>query len=110
MTGRVPLADDGAAIAKRLAEIQAERMQAIAGCGCPPADMLGGITHRPNCPFGPQPVMPSQMELAREAMQRARARARVGPQPRLCLPAPKTAAEHYAEGVAAKYARHRVLS
>lgn len=76
MSGRVPIADDAAAISARLREIRAERLAAIAGCACPPADLLGGITHRPNCPLGPEAAMPSQMELAREAMQRARARLR----------------------------------
>ena len=42
--------------------------------------------------------MPSQMEMARAAMRRARARQR------------RTVDDYIAEGIAAKYARHRVLS
>jgi len=105
MSGRVPVCEDGAAIGQRLREIQAERMAAIAGCGCPQRDTSGNAVHTPLCPLL-RADTPSAVELAREAMQRVRERL----QPRLCLPAPKTAAEHYAEGVAAKYARHRVLS
>jgi len=42
--------------------------------------------------------MPSQLEMAREAIRRARARQR------------RTADDFMAEGIAAKAARHRVLS
>jgi len=95
MTARTPACEDSAAIAERLAEIQRARMQAIAGCSCP-GDLLGNITHTPICPMRLEPA--SQMELAREAIQRARERQR------------RTADDYIAEGIAAKYARHRVLS
>ena len=97
MTGRLPVCEESG-IAERLAEIQAERMASIAGCQCPP-DGDGGQTHRPGCPLEPRPsAMPSQMEMARAAMRRARARQR------------RTADDYIAEGIAAKAARHRVLS
>jgi len=97
MTGRTPACEDSG-IAERLAEIQAERMARIAGCQCPP-DGDGGQTHRPGCALEPRPAaMPSQMEMARAAMRRARARQR------------RTADDYIAEGIAAKAARHRVLS
>ena len=97
MTGRLPVCEQSG-IAERLAEIQAERMASIAGCQCPP-DGSGGQTHRPGCALEPRPAaMPSQLEMAREAIRRARARQR------------RTADDFMAEGIAAKAARHRVLS
>ena len=73
MSGRVPIADDAAAIAARLAELRAERMRLIAGCHCPQSPQ-GEVTHNALCPLRPEP--PSQMQLTLEAMQRARARLR----------------------------------
>lgn len=95
MTGRTPACEDTAAISARLREIQRERMARIAGCECPP-DGDGGQTHRPGCVLEPRPAA---LALA-VAMERLRARRR----------RPMTADEIYAEGIAAKYARHRVLS
>jgi hypothetical protein len=96
MTGRTPACEDSAAIAARLAEIQRARMQAIAGCSCPQRDTNGNVVHTPLCPLRAEPA--SQMEMAREAIIRARERQR------------RTADDYIAEGIAAKYARHRVLS
>jgi len=62
-------------IAERMAEIQAERVAAIACCVCPP-DGAGGEAHRPGCALEPRPAPPSQMQLTLEAMQRARVRLR----------------------------------
>ena len=73
MSGRVPIAEDASAIAARLAELRAERARIIAGCHCP-RDALGTATHAQFCPL--RPAAPSQMEMALEAMQRARARLR----------------------------------
>jgi hypothetical protein len=103
MTGRTPACEDAATIGERLREIQRERMDRIAGCACPP-DGQGGTTHRPGCPLEPRPAaMPSQMELATEALWRARARLRT-----------RDAAERYVEHIeracAEKAVRHRVLS
>lgn len=53
MSSRTPAADHYAEIAKRVTEIQAERMQAIAGCVCP-VDMLDQKQHVHNCPLAPQ--------------------------------------------------------
>jgi len=115
MTGRLPLIDDGAAIAERLREIQAERIRMIAGCHCP-RDALGAATHNTLCPLRPEPA--SQMQLTLDAMRRARERIDArrasleAAQARLALPAEPCPAERYIEhierAVAAKYARHRV--
>lgn len=70
MTGRTPACEDSAAIAERLREIQRARMQAIAGCSCPQRDTNGNVVHTPLCPLRAEPA--SQMEMAREAIQRAR--------------------------------------
>jgi len=72
MSSRLP-ACESPGIAERLAEIQAERIRMIAGCHCP-RDALGAATHNTLCPLRPEPA--SQMALALEAMQRARARLR----------------------------------
>ena len=75
-SGRVPIADDAAAIAERLRELRAERARLIAGCHCP-RDMLGHATHTLLCPLRPGPAMAA----AREAMQRARERLNRTPPP-----------------------------
>src|SRR5580765_1936599 len=100
---RTPACEDAATIGARLRELQAERMAAIAGCICGtlgPAqhDTAGNLVHAPQCPLR----VPPQAALALAvAMERLRARHKRRPM---------TADEIYAEGVAAKYARHRVLS
>ena len=76
-SGRVPIADDAAAIAERLAELQAERARLIAGCHCPRRDTTGEIVHILLCPLRPAPA--SALEVAREAIVRARARLRTPP-------------------------------
>jgi hypothetical protein len=53
MSSRTQAADHYDEIAKRLTEIQAERMRAIAGCVCP-VDMLDHKQHAHNCPLAPQ--------------------------------------------------------
>lgn len=53
MPARTQAADSFAEIAKRVTEIQTERMQALAGCNCPP-DLLNQKQHTQNCPLHPQ--------------------------------------------------------
>jgi len=98
MTGRLPACEDVAAIAERLREIQTERMARIAGCPCEQHDMSGNLLHAPGCPLRPPPQAALALAVAMERL-RARHKRR-----------PMTADEIYAEGVAAKYARHRVLT
>jgi hypothetical protein len=100
MTGRTPACEDVATISARLREIQTERMARIAGCACEQRDTGGNLLHAPQCPLRAQP--PSQIELATEALWRARARLRT-----------RDAAERYVEhierAVEAKAARGRVV-
>jgi len=104
---RTPACEDSAAIAERLAEIQAERLAAIAGCSCPQRDTNGNVVHTPLCPLRAEPA--SQMEMAREAIQRARVR--VDRRGFSSSPPPASAEDDLIErAIAAKYARHRVLS
>jgi len=86
MSGRVPMCEQPG-IAARLAEIQRERVAAIAGCRCPQRTTEGLVVHVSLCPLGPHPAPPSQMSLVLEAMQRARARTRL----RSCTCAPSEA-------------------
>ena len=76
-SGGVPIAGD-AAIAKRLADLQAEAVRLIAGCHCP-RDRLGHVTHTVLCLLRPAPV--PAMAAAREPMQRARERLNRTPPP-----------------------------
>ena len=76
-SGRVPIASDATALAKRLAELQAERARLIAGCHCPRRDTTGAIVHMLLCPLRLAPV--SALEVARETIVRARARLRTPP-------------------------------
>jgi len=71
-------------IAERMAELQRERVAAIAGCRCPQRTTEGLVVHVSLCPLGPHPAPPS---LVLEAMQRARARTRL----RSCTCAPSEA-------------------
>jgi hypothetical protein len=103
VTGRTPACEDAAAISARLRQIQRDRMAAIAGCCCPQRDTTGEIVHTPVCPLRQGP---SQMAPTLEAMQRARLRI----YRTRGMPVPERADEIIAEGIAAKYARHRVLS
>jgi hypothetical protein len=75
MSGRQLVCEDAAAIAERLAEIQRERVAAIAGCRCPQRTTAGEVVHVTACPLGPAPPS-SQMQATLEAMARARARLR----------------------------------
>lgn len=68
MSARLPVCED-AAVGQRMREIQAERMAAIAGCACSQRDTTGEVVHAGGCPLRAPPAV-----LAREAMQRARAR------------------------------------
>ena len=77
-SGGVPIAGDAAAIAKRLADLQAEAVRLIAGCHCP-RDRLGHVTHTVLCLLRPAPV--PAMAAAREPMQRARERLNRTPPP-----------------------------
>jgi len=139
---RTPACEDAATISARLRELRAERMAAIAGCLCgtlgpSQRDVAGNLVHAPQCPLRATPAaMASQLEQAREAMRRARARLLRGQPSRLILPTDLAltdddmaelraiwilqtqcpaelpldrADEIIAEGVAAKYARHRIL-
>jgi hypothetical protein len=72
MSGRTPACEDSAAITARIAELQAERLAALAGCTCPQRTTAGEVVHVTACPLGP--AAPSQMESALDAMRRARAR------------------------------------
>jgi len=103
MSGRRPVCEDAAAIAARLAELQRERVAALAGCRCPQRTTEGLVVHVTACPLGPAP--PSQMQATLEAMARARARLR-----QAGVPIRERADEIIAEGITAKYARHRVLT
>lgn len=107
MSGRQPVCEDSAAITARIAELRRERMAAIAGCVCPQRATTGEVVHVTACPLGPAP--PSQMVLVLEAMQRARARLRQAGVPIREIRSER-ADEIIAEAIAAKYARHRVLS
>jgi len=73
MSGRLPVCEDSAAIAARIAELRRERMAMLAGCTCPQRTTAGEIVHTSLCPLGPHPA-PSQMALAWEAIRRAQAR------------------------------------
>lgn len=53
MSTRTQAADSYTEIAKRVAEIRNERMQAIVGCGCP-ENLLGEKQHIHNCPLRQQ--------------------------------------------------------
>lgn len=50
MSSRRPSIEDSATISRRMAEIQRDRMAAIAGCTCQ-RTVLGEILHRDNCPL-----------------------------------------------------------
>jgi len=102
MSSRLPLCEQPG-IAERMAEIQAERIRMIAGCRCPQRTTEGLVVHVTACPL--RPAAPSQMQATLEAMQRARARLR-----QAGVPIRERADEIIAGGIAAKYARHRVLS
>jgi hypothetical protein len=95
VTGRTPACEDAAAISARLRQIQAERMQAIAGCYCTQRDCAGNTVHTPLCPL--RQVAPPDVATARlsEAVQRLRARVN------------RTVSE---QAIATKYGRYRVLS
>jgi hypothetical protein len=120
MSGRLPAVEDGATIRARLAEIQAERMAAIAGCSCQARDVAGRTVHTPLCPLRPEPA--AQLALAREAIQRARERQRARlAQPELpieraiahverAIAVAEACVEHIERAIADKHARHRVLS
>jgi hypothetical protein len=118
MTGRTPAIDDSAAIAARLAELQRERAMALVGCACPET-VRGEKLHVASCPLRPQPA--SQMEMAREAIQRARARANrnqaelpIDDAVRIAWAERSSRPERYVEIIerarAEKAARHRVLT
>lgn len=74
MSRRLPVCEDSAAIAARIAELRRERMAMLAGCTCPQRSTAGEVVHVSQCPLGPTP--PSQMQATLEAMARARARLR----------------------------------
>lgn len=106
---RTPACEDSG-IAERLAEIQRERMQRIAGCVCGsqgPAqhDVAGNLVHSPQCPLrqagAAQMASDTQIALVLAAVERLRARRKHRHLP--------SADELMAEGIAEKYARHRVL-
>jgi len=84
MSGRVPMCEQPG-IAERLAELQRERVAAIAGCRCPQRTTEGLVVHVTACPL--RPAAPSQMQATLAAMARARARTRL----RSCTCAPSEA-------------------
>lgn len=69
MSSRTPAADCYPDIAKRLAEIQKGRMEAIAGCICP-LDVFGRLQHKPDCPLRQMvsiPIVPKPPSLTVKA-------------------------------------------
>jgi hypothetical protein len=93
---RTPACED-AAIGERLREIQRDRMARIAGCACEQHDTSGALVHAPGCPLRAPPQAALALAVAMERL-RARHKRR-----------PMTEDEIIAEGIAQKYARHRVL-
>ena len=97
---RTPACEDAATISARLRELQAERMAAIAGCICGtlgPAqrDVAGNVVHAPGCPLrAPSAALAVAMERLRARHKRR----------------PMTEDEIVAEGIAQKYARHRIYA
>jgi hypothetical protein len=102
---RTPACEDSG-IAERMRELQRERMQRIAGCTCPQRTTAGDVVHTSLCPLGPHPAAAmasdTQIALVLAAVERLRAKRKHRNLP--------SADELMAEAIAAKYARHRVLS
>lgn len=55
-----PVSEDTAAITKRIAELQAERLAVAIGCNCPVDSTTNDVVHKSDCPLY-SPLVPSSI-------------------------------------------------